>query len=146
MEIRLLSSEKEMLTNYELLLEVYPNLTMKEYKFELSQMISNNYKQIGIYNSKGDCVGLSGYWIGYKLWCGKYLELDNVVVSKEYRSNGIGQMIFDRMKELGEEEKCTMLALDSYTTNFDAHKFFYKNDFQPRGFHFINVLDENKVR
>ena len=44
------------------------------------------------------------------------------------------------------DEQCTMLALDSYTTNFKAHKFFYGQGFAPRGFHFINILDKTKVR
>lgn len=146
MIIKEYSTLEEMLNSLPLLNQVYPSLTEQEYIFELKQMIPNNYKQVVIEDNSGNCIGISGYWIGYKLWCGKYLELDNVAVAEEYRSKGIGQMIVDYLRQKGENEKCTMLALDSYTTNFDAHKFFYKNDFQPRGFHFINVLDEKKVR
>lgn len=145
MEIRVLKTKQEMLANYELLLEVYPNLLMEEYDRELDDMIPNNYSQVGVYIEK-ECVGLTGYWLGTKLWCGKYLELDNVVISSKKRSKGIGKVLFDYMGEMAKIEGCTMLALDSYTSNFKAHKFFYNQGFTPKGFHFINILDMSKVR
>lgn len=145
MEIRILTTKQEMLANYNLLLEVYPTLKLNEYNNELDNMIPHNYGQVGVY-IEDECVGLTGFWIGTKLWCGKYLELDNVVISSKQRSKGIGQFLFDYMEKKAISEGCTMLALDSYTSNFKAHKFFYNQGFAPRGFHFINVLDASKVR
>ena len=145
MEIRLLKTKQEMLNNFELLLEVYPSLTTEEYSRELDDMIPHNYGQVGVYIDN-ECVGITGYWVGSKLWCGKYLELDNVVISSKTRSNGIGKLLFDFMEKKAKDEGCTMLALDSYTSNFKAHKFFYNQGFAPRGFHFINILDTSKVR
>jgi hypothetical protein len=94
MEIRALKTKQEMLTNYELLLEVYPNLKMEEYDRELDDMIPHNYGQVAVFIDN-ECVGLTGFWIGTKLWCGKYLELDNVVISSKKRSKGIGKVLFD---------------------------------------------------
>jgi GNAT superfamily N-acetyltransferase len=108
-------------------------------------MLPHNYGQVGVFE-EDICLGLSGFWIGTKLWCGKYLELDNIVVSKTQRSQGIGKLIFDFLHKKALENDCTMLSLDSYTTNFNAHKFFYKEGFAPKGFHFINILKDEKVR
>lgn len=145
MEVRELTTIEEMLANLPLLNEVYPSLTEKEYFEELSQMLPHNYGQVGVFMN-GECVGLTGYWIGTKLWCGKYLELDNVVISAKHRSKGIGKRLFNYMEKRAKEENCTMLALDSYTTNFKAHKFFYNQGYAPKGFHFIHLLDPSKVR
>lgn len=145
MEIRELKTKEEMLESFDVLLEVYPTMTMEEYDRELDVMIPHNYGQVVVMDGNA-IAGLTGFWIGSKLWCGKYLELDNVVVAERYRSKGVGKMLFDFMEERAKEEKCTMLALDSYTTNFKAHKFFYGQGFAPRGFHFINILDKTKVR
>jgi GNAT superfamily N-acetyltransferase len=30
-------------------------------------------------------------WFGIKLWCGKYLEIDNFIVHPEHRKKGIGK-------------------------------------------------------
>ncbi|MGB0915060.1 MAG: GNAT family N-acetyltransferase, partial [Crocinitomicaceae bacterium] len=105
----------------------------------------HNYGQVAVYEGE-NCLGLTGYWIGTKLWCGRYLELDNVVVSKKYRSKGAGKKLFDFMQKKAEEENCNMLALDSYSDNFKAHKFFYGQGFIPRGFHFINILNKLGIR
>ena len=134
-----------MLKNLSVLQDLYPSLTLSEYSSELDLMLPHNYGQVGVF--EGDiCLGLSGFWIGTKLWCGKYLELDNIVVSKTQRSQGIGKLMFDFLHKKALENDCTMLSLDSYTTNFNAHKFFYKEGFAPKGFHFINILKDDKVR
>ncbi|MCH2231985.1 MAG: GNAT family N-acetyltransferase [Crocinitomicaceae bacterium] len=145
MEIRELKSKNEMLANYDLLTEVYPELTMDEYSNELDEMIPHNYGQVVIYDGE-NCLGLTGFWIGTKLWCGRYLELDNVVVSKKHRSKGAGKKLFEYMQEKAKNQNCNMLALDSYSDNFKAHKFFYGQGFVPRGFHFINILNKLGIR
>lgn len=145
MKIQELKSKDEMLENYTILTEVYPSLTIEEYSKELDDMLPHNYGQVAVYDGE-NCLGLTGYWIGSKLWCGKYLELDNVVISKKYRSKGAGKALFEFMQKKAEDEKCTMMALDSYSDNFKAHKFFYAQGFVPRGFHFINILNKLGVR
>ena len=143
--VRELIDKEEMLKNLSVLQDLYPSLTLSEYSSELDLMLPHNYGQVGVF--EGDiCLGLSGFWIGTKLWCGKYLELDNIVVSKTQRSQGIGKLLFDFLHKKALENECTMLSLDSYTTNFNAHKFFYKEGFAPKGFHFINILKDDKVR
>lgn len=145
MELRELTTKEEMLANFELILEMYPNITLEEYSNELDVMIPHNYGQVVIYDGDS-CAGLTGYWIGSKLWCGKYMELDNVVVSAKHRRKGVGKQLFEYMQQKAVDMNCTMLALDSYTDNFDAHRFFYEQKYVPRGFHFINILDKAKVR
>jgi len=145
MELREVKTKEEMLENFELIQEVYPSITLEEYSKELDVMLPHNYGQVAIYDGE-TCAGMTGYWIGSKLWCGKYMELDNVVVSSKYRRRGIGQMLFEHMEAWAKELGCTMLALDSYTDNFESHQFFYEQNFVPRGFHFINVLDKSKER
>lgn len=145
MELKELSSKEEMLQNFDLIQEMYPSISYEEYSNELDVMLPHNYGQVAIYDGE-TCAGLTGYWIGSKLWCGKYMELDNVVVSSQYRSKGIGERLFKHMEQKAKDLGCTMLALDSYTDNFKAHKFFYAQSFVPRGFHFINILDKSKVR
>ena len=143
--VRELIDKEEMLKNLSVLQDLYPSLTLSEYSSELDLMLPHNYGQVGVF--EGDiCLGLSGFWIGTKLWCGKYLELDNIVVSKTQRSQGIGKLLFDFLHKKALENDCTMLSLDSYTTNFKAHKFFYNEGFAPKGFHFINILKDEKVR
>jgi GNAT superfamily N-acetyltransferase len=146
MTLRELNGLDEMLQTLDVLQELYPSLTPENYLADLNEMLPNNrYGQVAVFD--GDtCVGVSGFWIGTKLWCGKYLEIDNLVVSAKVRSKGVGKMIFDYLAEKAQQEECSMVSLDSYTSNFKAHKFFYNEGFAPKGFHFINILDAEKIR
>ena len=143
--IRELQGKNEMMSHITVLNAIYPSLTREEYDRELDQMLQHNYGQIAVFDDE-ICIGISGFWIGTKLWCGKYLELDNIVVLEKYRSKGVGKLLFDFLHKKAVEHDCTMLSLDSYTHNFKAHKFFYNQGFSPKGFHFINILKPNKVR
>ena len=143
--IRELKGKNEMLNHISVLNDIYPSLTREEYDRELDEMLPLNYGQVAVFEGE-ICIGISGFWIGTKLWCGKYLELDNIVVLEKYRSKGVGKLLFDFLHKKAVENDCTMLSLDSYTHNFKAHKFFYNEGFSPKGFHFINILKPNKVR
>lgn len=137
--LRELTTLPEMIPHLSLVQKLYPNFTASYYQTLLEKMIPHNYSQLAIFDADV-CVGLTGFWLGHKLWCDKYLELDNLVVHPDYRSLGIGKLIVTYLTEKGKQEGCSMLALDSYTDNFAAHKFFYNEGFVPRGFHFIKKL------
>ncbi len=145
MIVRELKSKEEMLQQIDVLKDLYPTITLDDYSKDLDQMLPHNYGQVGVFENDV-CLGISGFWIGTKLWCGKYLELDNIVVRTEARSKGVGQLLFDYLSNKAIEENCHMMSLDSYTTNYKAHKFFYNHDFAPKGFHFIKILQKDKIR
>lgn len=146
MIVRELDGKAEMLNYLSVMQELYPSLTFEDYDTDLTAMIPNNkYGQVAVFEGD-DCLGIAGYWIGTKLWCGKYLEIDNMVVSSKFRSRGVGKLIFNYLNKKATEEGCSMMALDSYTANFKAHKFFYNEGFGPKGFHFIRILEEDMIR
>ena len=143
--VREMNGIEEMLQYLSILNELYPSLTAVAYETELMDMLKHNYGQVGVFDGE-ECIGISGFWLGNKLWCGRYLELDNIVVCNKHRSRGVGKLLFDFLNQKAIEENCTMLSLDSYTTNYKAHKMFYNEGFAPRGFHFIKILNEDNVR
>ena len=85
-------------------------------------------------------IGLSGFWIGTKLYCDKYLEPDNVVIDKAYRSMGIGKLLMDWLVEEGKRNNCKMIMLDAYVENFSGHRFYYREGFIARGHHFLKNI------
>lgn len=146
MILKELHTKEEMLEQLPILNELYPTLTVEAYSKELDEMLPNNrYFQVAAFEENA-CIGLTGVWIGTKLWCGKYAEIDNLVVCTAHRSKGAGKLMIDYVKEIARKEGCSMVALDSYTTNFKAHKLFYAEDFGPKGFHFIHVLNNELLR
>ena len=141
MKIEELKTKEELLTVYPLLTNLYPNLTYLEYEKQLEVMLPHNYSMLAV-SEENEIVGLSGVWIGHKLWCGKYMELDNVVVAEGFRSRGVGAMLFDYAKNLAVKKACVSIGLDAFTYNHAAHKFFFKEDFVVKGYHFVHEIEE----
>lgn len=141
LDIMELTTVEEMLTNIEVMRFLYPAFTAEKYESYLKEMVPHNYKQVAIYENDV-CIALTGYWTGFKLWCGKYIEIDNFIVHPDHRSKGLGKMLTDYVNAKAIEEDCTMTVLDAYTGNFTAHRFYYNQGFVPKGFHFLKILNE----
>lgn len=94
-----------------------------------------------IVSNEDKILGVSGIWIGYKLYCGKYLEMDNVVVDHECRNLGIGAILYESALKIAQEESCRVMMLDAYLENTGAHRFYERNGFEKKGFHFIKKVE-----
>jgi len=135
-----LTTIDEMMEHFSLIQQLYPDYSTEKYQDLLSAMLPNNYKQL-IVVENGITIALAGFWIGTKLWSGKYLEMDNVVVHEDFRSNGIGSIMTNYLNQKAIDEDCKMIVLDAFSTNFGAHKFYMNHGFVPKGFHFIKFLN-----
>ena len=142
MELKILTTTQEMLSQIEIIKFLYPNMTIERYEGFLLDMIPKSYKQVAVFDGE-KCVGLSGFWFGTKLWTGKYIEIDNFIVHPDFRQKGIGKLISEFIDEKAKELQCTCIVLDAFTGNFPAHRFYYNQGYVPKGFHFIKTIDEN---
>ncbi len=129
----------QMLKQFKLIRQLNPNLKLEAFKKMILEMAKLNYKMLCIYEGK-KCVAVSGYWIGVKMYCGKYLELDNVVVDESYRSKGLGKLLCDELLKIGIEHNCKVLMLDAYLSNESAHKFYEREGYVKKGYHFIKKV------
>ena len=66
-----------------------------------------------------------------------------VVVAEGFRSRGVGAILFDYAKNLAVKKACVSIGLDAFTYNHAAHKFFFKEDFVVKGYHFVHEIEEN---
>lgn len=129
----------EMLPQLSLIQQLTSKLTETDYRQYLKEMIPHNYYQLLAYSDE-KVIAVCGYWIGTKIYCGKYLELDNFVVDEAFRNSGIGNEMIEWLEIEARNEHCKALMLDAYVENFKAHAFYYRTGFVARGFHYIKHL------
>ena len=142
MQLKELITIQEMLEQIETIKFLYPNMTIERYEGFLIDMIPKSYKQVAVFEDE-ICIGLSGFWFGTKLWTGKYIEIDNFIVHPDHRKKGIGKLLTQFIDKKAKELNCTCIVLDAFTGNFKAHRFYYNQGYEPKGFHFIKTIDEN---
>lgn len=136
-----LTTKSAMLEQLPIIKQLYADFTIEKYESLLYEMLPINYKQV-IIKENNETIALAGFWIATKLWCGKYLELDNVIVHQNHRSKGIGKLLTEYLIDKAIKNDCTMAVLDAFTTNFVAQKFYMNHGFVPKGFHFVKNLKE----
>ena len=134
-----LNTLEEMMEYHELLQLMYPEMQKNEYKRKLNEMLKNDYNQIAAFEGNV-CVGIAGYWINTRLYCDKYIDIDNVVVRTEFRSKGVGKEMMDWLESFAKKEKCKYSILDAYVENRKAQKFYFREGYIIRGFHFLKPL------
>lgn len=88
----------------------------------------------------GELIGVSGAWLSTRLYSGKQIELDNVVVKAARRSQGIGRRLMSYIYDWARRQGCLTCELNSYVHNGGSHKFYFNEDFQIIGYHFQKRL------
>ena len=101
----------------------------------------SHYQLFGAF-SDGKLVGVAGAWIATKIWCGRYLEIDNLVVESNQRSFGIGSLLVHHLESLAKERDCKLIVLDSYTANHPSHRLYHRLGFEIWGFHFVKPIGD----
>jgi ribosomal protein S18 acetylase RimI-like enzyme len=135
-----LFEDTEFASLYPLIRQLNETLSEDEYAVRLQHMRADGYRCVGAYH-KNTLVGASGFWIGWRFWCGKYIDMDNFVVDANQRGKGIGRTLLTWLEEKGREEQCDQMVLDAYMTNFSANKFYVQNNFLQLGYHMIKPLN-----
>jgi GNAT superfamily N-acetyltransferase len=123
-EILSLTSE----LNPETDLEILRKRQIEMFEFE-------NYKCFGFYE-KEKLLAISSGWITVRLYSGKQLEIDNVIVNPKIQSKGIGSKFIKLLENWATENDCMTVELNTYTQNSRSHKFYYNQGYNILGFHF----------
>ncbi|MEO8617480.1 MAG: GNAT family N-acetyltransferase [Luteolibacter sp.] len=102
-----------------------------------------HYQIIGAF-SDTILIGVAGAWVATKIWCGRYLEIDNLVVDPIHRSSGVGNRLIRHLEDVARERDCKIIVLDSYTANRPSHRLYHRLGFEIWGFHFVKAIGDWK--
>ncbi|MFU8926400.1 GNAT family N-acetyltransferase [Acinetobacter puyangensis] len=137
--INLMISElknEEMYLAITLLSKFYPNLDENLLKSRLDDVSRLNWKCLGLF-SNDKLIGLSGYWINTRIYCGKYLYIDHFIIDDSYRCKGSGAKLLNYLKELAIANNCEQVCLDTFVSNSLAQSFWSRHGFKIVGFHYV---------
>ncbi len=133
--------KEELLANADIFLLLNPKLSLEIIKSRIESLYTEqgNYSAIGVFLNN-ILIGVSGIWILNKIYIGKHLEMDNVVIKEDYRSLGIGKYLEEFTESFAREIGCESIELNAYVNNGKGHKFWFSRGYQILGFHFQKKL------
>ena len=118
--------------------QIHPNYKEKMAILDLEKVKNNNGKcYVAVDNDK--VVGLimgcvfpyDKYdYLDYK--CPKRGEITELIVSKNIRSNGIGNMLISKMEDYFKSIDCEYIIVDVFAYNKNAIKFYNRNGYHSR--------------
>lgn len=106
----------------------------------LDEMSASNYECVGIFVD-GHLAGVAGLWLLTKLYIGRHLEPDNVIIHPMYQGKGLGKLLFNWIEDYAKSKGCVALELNCYVNNSAAHKFWMNEGFKILGYHFQKKLE-----
>jgi len=111
-------------------------LTLEETKNYLNQMFEfDNYRCFGLLVN-GKLVGISSAWTTIRLYSGKQLEVDNVIIDNTLQSRGLGKQFFEYIENWAKNNNYKTIELNTYVQNSKSHKFYFNLGYSILGFHF----------
>lgn len=124
----------------ELTQKLNPSIPLPKLKSYLKEMFPmDRYYCFGLF-CNDVLIGVSSAWVTVRLYSGKQLELDNVVIDENYRGQGLGKQFLDWIENWAKEHDCNNVELNTYVQNSASHKFYYANGYNILGFHFVKKL------
>lgn len=115
--------------------------SMETLENRLTEMIPMGYQCIGVYD-EGQLIGICGVWALNKLYAGKHVEADNVIIDPKYQGKGIGKLMMDFLAEYAREIGCATAEINCYAKNTRGKKFWESHGYEPLGYHMIKRLQD----
>lgn len=120
----------------ELIKQLNPAMDVKSIESIQNEMVKiQHYSCFGLF-SNDTLIGISSGWTTVRFYCGKQLELDNVIIDSNLQSNGYGKYFINMMKEWTLKNDYKSLSLNTYIQNSRSHKFYFNEGFKILGLHF----------
>ncbi len=97
-----------------------------------------NYTCFALFDDK-ELVGVASGWTTVRVYCGKQIELDNVVIDQKMQSQGLGKYFIKCIKQWTVANDFQSIGLNTYVENDKSHKFYFNHGFSIIGYHFENT-------
>lgn len=114
------------------------------YRERIARQQRAGYKLLGVWQD-GKLLGLAGYRHLENLIYGRFIYIDDLVVSHVNQRSQLGASLIAEVRKLAKAERDVFLVLDTGLSNSLAQRFYFRNGLLSRGLHFSQALEEARA-
>lgn len=131
-EIKNIKTEAEVERVYPVIRELRTQLSFEDYISLYKQAkLKDEYQLVGAWED-GNCIAIMGYRILYDFVHGKHIYIDDLVVTENRRSEGLGEKLLVYAESRARELGCKGLRLCTGVENERGKKFYERLNWQGR--------------
>lgn len=139
MEIGIAKTDAEITDCFSVIRELRPHISVDQFIPRIRHQEESGYQLVSV--KVADCVvAAAGFRISENLAWGRFLYVDDLVTSPEYRSKGYGAGLLAWLKEYAAVQACQHIHLDSGVQRKDAHRFYEREGMTMAGYHYYEKL------
>jgi GNAT superfamily N-acetyltransferase len=123
--ISLAVSGTEIAACYPIMAQLRPHLAAADFVPKVLHLMNTTGFQLACLDD-GGIKAVAGFRVSEWLHAGKYLEIEDLVVTASARSKGYGGQLFDWLLVQAARRSCRQLRLLSGVQRTDAHRFYLR--------------------
>lgn len=125
---------------FPLMQQLRPHLSdPAEFVRQIQRQFTAGY-QLTACRKQDQWLGLIGFRISENLLYGKFLYVDDLIVSPECQHQGIGRLLIDHSRARAQQAHCHSLVLDTGLHMPYAQRFYFSQGLLAKGMHFVEQL------
>lgn len=128
-------TDEDILATFDTMLELRPHLVREDYVATIRKQMEDGYR-LTFVRENGVVEAAAGWRFLRNLASGRFLYIDDLVTRARARSKGHGKVLLDHLIGVARQAGWDHVELDSGTQRVDAHRFYLRERFLIRGFHF----------
>ena len=109
------------------------------YTAQLARQTRQGYRLLAVWSAE-QVVGLAGYRELENLLYGRFIYVDDLVVSPDLQRSGVGSRLLSRVREEAMPRQCDHLVLDTGLHMALAQRFYFRQGLLAHGMHFTQTL------
>lgn len=137
-----MDSDADLIACYPIMLELRPRLASEEaFIAQVKRQQKSGYLILAAV-ADDMIAGLAGYRISEDFVHGRFLYVDDLVVTAGRQRGGIGALLLAELRRIAESEGLDSFALDTGMHMPLAQRFYFREGLLARGLHFVTALEK----
>lgn len=130
----------DLAASFELMRVLRPHLSSAEaYVAQLLRQTEQGYRLLAVRDAER-VVGLAGYRALENLLYGRFIYVDDLVVSPDLQRGGLGAQLLNAVREQARQRGCEHFVLDTGLHMPLAQRFYFRQGLLAHGMHFTERL------